>query len=240
VTAFMSVGSKFAGFALALRVIVAAERVPLNWPIIFAVMAALSMTIGNLSAIRQKSIKRMLAYSGIAQAGYLLVGVAAFSRLGISALLFYTMAYGFANLAAFAVVIIVSNATGNELIESYSGLSKRNPLLALAMLIALLSLAGLPLMAGFMAKFYVFVSAAEKGLWWLVGIGVINSVISVYYYLHVVLAMYVGEGPAEPLRVDKHAAVALTIALAGVVALGIVPDSAMVAAAHAARALFGG
>ena len=104
---------------------------------------------------------------------------------------------------------------------------------------ALLSLAGLPLMAGFMAKFFVFVSAAQVGLFWVVGIGVINSVISVYYYLHVVLVMYVGEGPAEPMRVDRHAATALAICLAGVLALGIVPETAMVVATHAAAALFG-
>jgi len=239
VTAFMSVGSKFAGFALALRVIVAAERVPLNWRLVFGVMAALSMTLGNLGAIRQTNIKRMLAYSGIAQAGYLLVGVAAFSPQGISSLLFYMMAYAAANLAAFAVVIIVSNGIGSEQIKSYSGLSKRNPLLALALMTALLSLAGLPLMAGFMAKFFVFVSAAQVGLFWVVGIGVINSVISVYYYLHVVLVMYVGEGPAEPMRIDRHAATALAICLAGVLALGIVPETAMVVATHAAAALFG-
>jgi len=239
VTAFMSVGSKFAGFALALRVITAAERVPLNWRLVFGVMAALSMTLGNLGAIRQTNIKRMLAYSGIAQAGYLLVGVAAFSPQGISSLLFYMMAYAAANLAAFAVVIIVSNGIGSEQIKSYSGLSKRNPLLALALMTALLSLAGLPLVAGFMAKFFVFVSAAQVGLFWVVGIGVINSVISVYYYLHVVLVMYVGESPAEPMRIDRHAATALAICLAGVLALGIVPETAMVAATHAAAALFG-
>jgi NADH-quinone oxidoreductase subunit N len=240
VTAFMSVGSKFAGFALALRVITAAERVPLDWRIIFGVLAAISMTLGNLGAIRQTNIKRTLAYSGIAQAGYLLVGVAAFTGQGVSALLFYTLAYGFANLAAFACVIIVANATGSELIESYSGLSKRNPVVALGLTVALLSLAGLPLMAGFMAKFYVFLSAAQMGLVWLVAIGVVNSVISVYYYLNVVRVMYVGEGPAEPMRVDRHAAIALAVALTGVLVLGIVPETAMVAAAHAAAALFGG
>jgi NADH-quinone oxidoreductase subunit N len=275
VTAFMSVGSKFAGFALALRVVTTAEHVPLNWRLIFGVLAAISMTLGNLGAIRQTNIKgmlplaidwqqmlmvlavlsivignvtaiaqtnikRMLAYSGIAQAGYLLVGVAAFSGAGVSALLFYMLAYACANLAAFAVVIIVSNATGSELIEKYSGLSKRNPLLALALMTALLSLAGLPLMAGFMAKFGVFLAAAQGGLFWLVGIGVLNSVISVYYYLHVVLVMYVGEGPAEPMKVDRHASVALCIALLGVIVLGIVPESAMVAASHAAAILFRG
>jgi NADH-quinone oxidoreductase subunit N len=236
----MSVGSKFAGFALALRVVVAAEKVPLDWRVIFGALAVLSMTLGNLGAIKQTSIKRMLAYSGIAQAGYLLVGVAALSGNGVSALLFYTLAYGCANLAAFAVVIAVSNATGSEEISSYAGLAKRNPLLALGMMTALLSLAGLPLLGGFMAKFYVFLSAAQMGLFWVVAIGVINSVIAIYYYLHVVLQMYVAEGPAEPLKVDRHAATALAIALAGVLALGLMPETALVAATTAAKALFGG
>ena len=240
VTAFMSVGSKFAGFALALRVIVAAEAVPLNWHLIFGVIAAISMTLGNLGAIRQKNIKRMLAYSGIAQAGYLLVGVAAFSSWGIASLLFYTLAYGAANLAAFAVVIIVANATKSELIADYAGLSKRNPLLALALTIGLLSLAGFPLMAGFMAKFYVFLSAAQSGLIWLVAIGVVNSVISAYYYLRVAFVMYVQEGSSEPLKIDPQAAMALCVAIAGVLFLGIIPETAMVAAARAAASLFGG
>jgi NADH-quinone oxidoreductase subunit N len=240
VTAFMSVGSKFAGFALALRVVVTAEAVPLNWHLIFGVMAAISMTLGNLGAIRQKNIKRMLAYSGIAQAGYLLVGVAAFSSWGIASLLFYTLAYGAANLAAFAAVIIVANSTKSELIEDYAGLSKRSPLLALALTVSLLSLAGFPLMAGFMAKFFVFLSAAQAGLIWLVAIGVINSVISAYYYLRVAFVMYVREGPDEPMRIDPQAAVALSIAVAGVFVLGIIPEAAMTAASRAAAALFGG
>lgn len=239
VTAFMSVGSKFAGFALAMRVIVTAEKVPLNWQLIFGVMAAISMTLGNLGAIRQPNIKRMLAYSGIAQAGYLLVGVAAFSQLGIASLLFYTLAYGAANLAAFAVVLIVANATGSDMIEDYAGLSRRNPLVALALAVALLSMAGLPLMAGFMAKFYVFLSAAQAGLVWLVAIGVINSVVSVYYYLRVVFEMFVSTGPEHSLSVDKPAATSLGFLAVAVIVLGLVPDSAMVAARHAAAALFG-
>lgn len=242
VTAFMSVGSKFAGFALALRIITTAERVPLNWHLILGVIAAISMTLGNLGAIRQTNIKRMLAYSGIAQAGYLLVGVAAFSGRGIAALLFYTLAYACANLAAFAVVIIVANATGSELIDDYAGLSKRNPVIALGMTIALLSLAGLPLLAGFVAKFNVFLAAAAPGtgLVWLVAIGVINSVVSIYYYLRVAYVMYVRESDAEPMGVDPLAASALALSIAGVLVLGIVPETAIAAAARAAAALFGG
>jgi len=238
VTAFMSVGSKFAGFALALRIIVEGLKLPLNWHLIFGVLAALSMTIGNLGAIRQTNIKRMLAYSGIAQAGYLLVGVAALSSAGVGSVLFYAIAYTLANLAAFGVVITVANATGSAEIKSYAGLAKRAPLIALACAIALLSLGGLPLMAGFMAKFYVFLSAARSGLVWLVAIGVVNSVISLYYYLRVIYEMYVKEGETESLFVDRPAAVAMSLCIAGVLALGIFPDYALRAANFAAAALF--
>jgi NADH-quinone oxidoreductase subunit N len=240
VTAFMSVGSKFAGFALALRVIVTAEHVPLDWKLIFGLMAAISMTLGNLGAIRQTSIKRMLAYSGIAQAGYLLVGVAAATTTeGMASVLFFALAYTLANLAAFAVVIIVANATGSVEIEDYAGLAKRAPLIALTMAIALLSLGGLPLMAGFMAKFYIFLNAARSGLAWLVAIAVANSVISLYYYLRVVWVMYVAEGATERLSIDRRAAAAMTFCVAGVLALGIYPEPAMRAAMYAAAALFG-
>jgi NADH-quinone oxidoreductase subunit N len=238
VTAFMSVGSKFAGFALALRIIVEGLKVPLNWALIFGVMAALSMTLGNLGAIRQKNIKRMLAYSGIAQAGYLLVGVAALSVGGVASVLFYAMAYTAANLAAFSVVISVSRMTGSTEIKSYAGLARRAPLVALAGAIALLSLGGLPLMAGFMAKFYVFLSAARAGLIWLVAIGVVNSVISLYYYLRVIYEMYVREGETEKLIVDLPASVAMSLCIAGVLALGIFPEYALRAANYAAAALF--
>lgn len=238
VTAFMSVGSKFAGFALALRIIVEGLKVPLNWHLIFGVMAALSMTVGNLGAIRQTNIKRMLAYSGIAQAGYLLVGVAALSSAGVASVLFYAVAYALANLAAFGVVITVANATGSTEIKSYAGLAKRAPLVGLACAIALLSLGGLPLMAGFMAKFYVFLSAARSGLVWLVAIGVVNSVISLYYYLRVIYEVYVREGETESLFVDRPAALAMSLCIAGVLALGVFPDYALRAANFAASALF--
>jgi NADH-quinone oxidoreductase subunit N len=241
VTAFMSVGSKFAGFALALRIIVTGLKVPLDWSLIFGVMAALSMFVGNLGAIRQTNIKRMLAYSGIAQAGYLLVGVAALSDAGISAVLFYAIAYTLANLAAFGAVIIVANSTGSTEIEDYAGLARRSPLIALSLAVALLSLGGLPLMAGFMAKFYVFLSAVDSGLLWLVAIGVLNSVISLYYYLRVVYVMYVREAEThEPLRIDRLSAAAISFCIAGVLVLGILPDTMMRAAARAAASLFGG
>jgi NADH-quinone oxidoreductase subunit N len=238
VTAFMSVGSKFAGFALALRIIVEGLRLPLDWHLIFGVMAALSMTIGNLGAIRQTNIKRMLAYSGIAQAGYLLVGIAALSSAGVASVMFYAVAYTLANLAAFGVVGIVAGASGGAEIERYAGLARRSPAIALACTIALLSLGGLPLMAGFMAKFYVFLSAAQAGMIWLVAVGVVNSVISIYYYLRVILVMYVREGETEALKVDSPSALAMTFCTAGVILLGVLPETAFRAANYAASALF--
>ncbi len=240
VTAFLSVASKFAGFALALRVIVSGVHVNLDWRLIFGVMAALSMTLGNLGAIRQTSIKRMLAYSGIAQAGYLLIGLAAVSEAGIGALLFYAAAYAFANLAAFGVVIVFSTTSGTDEISGYAGLAKRAPLLALAMSVALLSLAGLPLMAGFIAKFYVFLHAVRSGLVWLVAIGVANSVLSLYYYLRVVWFMYVAEGDKDRVPVPLPAGLAITACTLGVFALGLFPEPVLRAAQHAAATLFGG
>lgn len=240
VTAFLSVGSKFAGFALALRIIITGLPVPLDWHIFFGVMAALSMTFGNLSAIRQTNIKRMLAYSGIAQAGYLLVGLAALSQQGVGALLFYLIAYGFANLLAFGVVIAFAETTGNFEISDYAGLWRRSPYSAFVLTVALLSLAGLPLMGGFMAKFYVFLFAAEAGLVWLVAIGVINSVIAIYYYLRVVWQIYVGENGEGRVSTGPAGAVAMALCTAGVFVLGLFPEPFLRAAQHAASALFGG
>lgn len=239
VTAFLSVGSKFAGFALALRIIVTGLQIELDWHLVFGVLAALSMTLGNLGAIQQTNIKRMLAYSGIAQAGYLLVGLAALSEQGIAALLFYTVAYGLANLLAFAVVIAFADASGSHEIADYDGLSRRSPLAALALAIALLSLGGLPLMAGFMAKFYVFLFAAQAGLVWLVAIGVLNGVIALYYYLRVVWHMYVAEKDAPAVTLSPRTGAAMALCVTGVFALGLYPEPLFVAATAAARALFG-
>ncbi len=242
VTAFLSVASKFAGFALALRIIVTGLRVPLDWSLIFGVMAVLSMTLGNLAAIRQTEMKRMLAYSGIAQAGYLLVGLAALSERGVASLLFYVVAYGLSNLAAFTSVIVIEQATGSTRIEDYAGVSSRAPLIALCLTISLLSLAGLPLMAGFMAKFDVFLAAAETGLAWVIAIGVVNSVISLYYYLRVVWQLYVSPSCRDEARipVQVRPGVALAVCTVGVIVIGVLPEPVMRLTEHAASALFGG
>ncbi|MBA7658308.1 NAD(P)H-quinone oxidoreductase subunit 2 [subsurface metagenome] len=238
ITAYLSVASKAAGFAIILRVFYSAFGLPqwlsLEWGLIFAVLSAIGMTVGNVIAIPQTNIKRMLGYSSIAQAGYLMVGLAAvgFSPaadiVGRSSLLFFLAAYALTNLGAFIAIIAISNKLNSDLIEDYSGMGKRAPLLALALTLCLISLIGIPPAAGFMAKFYIFSGAVQQGLLWLVIIAVINSVISAYYYLRVVKVMWLGE-PASEEKVPSSGAlrVALSLSCLGVLLLGIVPGFIM-------------
>lgn len=202
VTAFVSTGSKAASFALLMRVFSAVwpvEAVP-YWTGLLAAVAAITMTVGNLLALVQPNIKRMLAYSSIAQAGYTLIGVVALSQteLGVAAVAFYMFMYVLTNILAFTVIIIVSNATGSDEIADFAGLSRRSPYLALAMVLALLSLAGVPPLAGFFGKFFLFASAVRGGFTWLAILGVLNAIVGLYYYLTVVKIMYVD--PTEDTR----------------------------------------
>ncbi|MBA7650963.1 NAD(P)H-quinone oxidoreductase subunit 2 [subsurface metagenome] len=238
ITAYLSVASKAAGFAIILRVFYSAFGLPqwlsLDWGLIFAVLSAIGMTLGNVVAIPQANIKRMLGYSSIAQAGYLMVGLAAvgFSPaadiVGRSSLLFFLASYAVTNLGAFIAIIAISNKLNSDLIEDYSGMGKRAPLLALALTLCLISLTGIPPAAGFMAKFYIFSGAVQQGLLWLVIIAVINSVISAYYYLRVVKVMWLGE-PVSAEKVPSSGAlrVALSLSCLGVLLLGIVPGLMM-------------
>jgi NADH-quinone oxidoreductase subunit N len=200
VTAFMSVGAKVAGFAALGRVaLYAFAGSQGDWKWLLAGLAAVTMTVGNLVALRQTNLKRLLAYSGIAQAGYILVGLAAGNELGTAGALFYLFAYAFSNVAAFGVVIAVArwhegSHTGlplrqGETLEAYAGLAEKKPWLAVAMSLCLLSLTGLPPLAGFMGKLYVFGAAVQGGLAWLAIVGVINSAIAAYYYLRIVAEM---------------------------------------------------
>ncbi|HSK48837.1 MAG TPA: NADH-quinone oxidoreductase subunit N [Coriobacteriia bacterium] len=239
VTALLSVGSKLTGFALVLRFVVTGLGAQPKLHLVFAVLAVASMLVGNLGALQQNNIKRLLAYSGIAQAGYILVGLAAMSATGMSALLFYLAAYGIANLLAFAVVIAFTRAVGSENIADYAGLARRSPLAALGLTAALMSLAGLPLTAGFMAKFYVFLSAAQAGLYWLVLIAVANAVLAFYYYLRVVWALWVQESDAELLTVSPRLSLVMAGCTLGVVAVGLFPAPLLDATTRAAGALFG-
>jgi NADH-quinone oxidoreductase subunit N len=251
ITAYLSVGSKAAGFAVILRVFYSVfgffSGLNLDWGLIFAVLAAIGMTLGNIIALPQTNIKRMLGYSSIAQAGYLMVGLAtggfvspASSYLptvtGQGALLFFLASYALTNLGAFTAIIAISNKLDSDLISDYSGMGKRAPLLALALTLCLISLIGMPPAAGFMAKFYIFSAAVQQGLLWLVIIAVINSVISAYYYLRVVKVMWLGE-PASMEKVPSSVALrlALSISCLGVLLLGIIPGYIMKLAELAAR-----
>jgi NADH-quinone oxidoreductase subunit N len=238
ITAYLSVGSKAAGFAIILRVFYSAFGLPdwlsLDWGLIFAVLAAIGMTLGNVVAISQTNIKRMLGYSSIAQAGYLMVGVAtvglspAVDIVGRSSVLFFLASYTLANLGAFTAIIAISNKLDSDLINDYSGMGKRAPLLALGLTLCLISLIGMPPAAGFMAKFYIFSAAVQHGLLWLVIIAVINSVISAYYYLRVVKVMWLGEPASEEKAPSSGALrVALALSCLGVLALGIIPGCVM-------------
>jgi len=248
ITAYLSVGSKAAGFAIILRVFASAFGLPvwlsLNWGFVLAVLAAIGMTLGNVTALPQTNIKRMLGYSSIAQAGYLMVGLAtagvapAAAAMGQSGVLFFLASYTVANLGAFIAIIAISNKLDSDLIQDYSGVSKRAPLLALALTLCLISLIGMPPAAGFMAKFYIFSGAMQSGLLWLVIIAVVNSVISAYYYLRVVKVMWFGE-PASTEKMPSSGALRLALALAclGVLLLGIIPGTMMNLAQAAARML---
>jgi NADH-quinone oxidoreductase subunit N len=183
------------------------------------------MTYANIVAIAQRNIKRLLAYSGIAQIGNVLIGLAAGTKMGNDAILFYLLTYLFANIGAFAVVIAVSHAIGSDEIDDYCGLNRRSPFLAFAMLLFLLSLAGVPPLAGFIGKLYIFVAAIKEGLYALIAVGLINIIISLYYYLVVVKKMYINEPiDPSPVAISGPMRAVVYIGLAGTLVIGIVPQ----------------
>ncbi len=244
VTAFMSVGAKAAGFAALGRVLIyALGHQAHDWSPVLAVLAVLTMTLGNVVAVSQTNLKRMLAYSSIAHAGYIVIGVAAANSSGGAALLFYLLAYTFMNIGAFGVVIAVGKEdNAGENLEDYAGLSSRRPFLAAAMAIFMLSLAGVPPLAGFWGKLYVFSAAMEAGLAVLVVVGVINSVISAYFYLRLIVYMYLRPSTGEaPLTVVPGALVVATIlAVLGTVLLGLWPAPLVSLAQRSIMAMLGG
>ncbi len=204
VTAFLSAGPKAAAFVAFLRVLmVSLESLTAEWTAVLWILAVLTMTVGNLSALGQQSLKRMLAYSSVAHAGYVLVALTAASGKGISAALFYLFAYTFMNIGAFAVLILVARKGEENLdISDYAGLGFKHPVLGLTMTLFMLSLAGLPPTAGFFGKFYIFRAAIDAGLFSLTIIGVLNSLVSVYFYLGVVVSMYMRQ-PADKAPVES-------------------------------------
>lgn len=227
VTAFIATGSKAAAFAALLRVLLTAMRgAQADWTMLVWGMAALTMTLGNVVALAQQNLKRMLAYSSIAHVGYMLVGVVAGGALGNGSVLFYLLAYTFTTAGAFGAILLLERA-GQEAvrIEDFGGLATRHPLLAVALSIFLLSLIGIPPTAGFVGKFYLFGAAVKSGYVWLAVIGVLNSAAAAYYYLRLIVYMYMREPEGAPtvLAPSLSGALALVVALWGVVQLGVAP-----------------
>jgi NADH-quinone oxidoreductase subunit N len=240
ITAFLSVGSKAASFAMLLRIFV--EGLPAmsaDWRLLFEALAIVTMTVGNVAALTQSNIKRMLAYSSIAHAGYILIGVVAGTSRGVAAILIYLFVYAFMQLGAFTVIVLLRrrDVVGDEL-RDFSGLSFRQPAAAFAMLLFMLSLGGIPPTAGFMGKFWLFGAAIDSGYVWLAVIGVLNSAISLYYYIRVVVFMYLKK---ETIGSEPTSSPALTLALAvAVVAtlvLGMYPRLLFVVAEAASRSM---
>ena len=223
ITAFISVASKAAGFAVLLRVMLAVfPGAESYWVPLMAAISTATMTLGNSLALAQKNIKRLLAYSSIAQAGYALIGLAANSKEGLAATIFYLATYTLTNLVAFGVIILTSRIVGSDEIKDYAGLSRRSPGLALAFMVAFLSLGGMPPFAGFFGKFFVFAAAVQQDLIWLAFVGVINAIVGLYYYLTVlkVVYLYRSEHENEKIPTPRAYAFALAACVVGILLLG--------------------
>ena len=249
VAAFLSVGSKAAAFAVVLRIFfegLNAEILSNDWAMIFAVLAAISMTVGNIFALIQSNIKRMLGYSSVAQAGNFAIGLAAIAVVGqeftlaASAVLFFVVAYAFTNLAVFIAVIAISRHLESDDINAYEGLAKSAPLLALALGIGLISLTGIPPSAGFWAKLYIFNAAAQADLAWLVIVAVLNSVLAAFYYLRIVRLMFRNvedQIGSAPFAIPKSIGFVLGITVLGVLVFGFFPTP-IISVAREAAAIF--
>ena len=238
--AWLSVAPKAAGFIVIFRLYLegVGDRAVL-WVPVASGLAAVTILAGNLMAIPQQNVKRLLAYSGIAHIGYMLIGFAAVSANGVAMMLFYLVAYLFGNMGAFLVVEAVSQSEGSDRIDAYKGLAQRSPVLALAMLLFLLSLGGIPFVAGFWAKLYVFWAAAEKGLYWLVLLGAVLTVVALFYYLLVAKRMYI-DAPERPgpIPVPPLLALAILICSLGVIIMGVYPKPFVLSALRVAATLF--
>jgi NADH-quinone oxidoreductase subunit N len=242
VTAFIATGSKAAAFAALLRVLLSAVRAgpPVDWTMLVWVLAVLSMTLGNVVAIAQQNLKRMLAYSSIAHAGYILVGAIANNETGHTGIIFYLLSYIFMNVGAFGIVALLAKSEKEYVaISDYRGLAYHRPVAAIAMAIFMFSLSGIPPTAGFLAKFYVFNGAVQAGYIWLVILGVINSMISLYYYLGIVVVMFMQEPEGEKPAIAPMPAVGLALAIAvfGTLNLGLFPGQWMDKFQELARSL---
>ena len=252
VAAFLSVGSKAAGLVAFAKIFVnglsafwGAEMAPNDWGLLTGVLACAAMIYGNVVAIRQTNIKRMLAYSSIAQAGYIMIGMVALNEHGLAAVGYYIFAYLFANMGAFAVVAMVEDDTGSCQIGSYRGLSQSSPMLSLSMTVFLLSLAGIPPLAGFMAKYKVFAAAismagqssAYHWLYWLVGVGLITAVFSLFYYANIIKQMYFSAGVSSyRITLSWPATLVVLLGVVGVFVVGIYAEPILEFASDLPRA----
>ena len=238
ITGFLAVGSKAAAFALVLRLFTEAFMPAVgDWQLILVIMAALTMVVGNLGALVQTNLKRLLAYSSIGHVGYLLLGVAALasvssdgavstrvSHLASNGIMLHLVAYAITNMAAFLSVSAIFNATGSDEISGMAGVGRRAPVLAMVFAASLFSLAGLPIFAGFASKFYLFTAAATQGLLWLAGLAIFTSFISLYYYLMIIRQLYIEPAvDTTPIRVPRHTLVLLGLLLAGMIFVGVYP-----------------
>ncbi len=243
VTAYLAVASKAAGVALLLRLFVEAFSPAFaDWRPVIVALAAVSMTVGNLVAVHQRNIKRLMAYSSIGQVGFILAGVAALSSqntaFATTAIVFHVVGYAITTLAAFVCIIAYYNLTGKDEIPDYAGLVERSPFIALVLAVAFFSSAGLPFFVGFVGKFYLFTAAAKDGLLWLVALAIVNSLVSLYYYLVVLRRVYI-EPPAEKgqLKIPGTMAVVLGVLMVAIVALGFYPGPLVQLITNATQAL---
>jgi NADH-quinone oxidoreductase subunit N len=244
VAGFLSTASKAAGFAVIIRLFTAIfPIISTDWSLILAVLATLTMTVGNLIALAQKNVKRLLAYSSISHAGYAMMGVVAFSQFGTASMVFYLIGYIITNLLAFGIIGIVGRASGSDDFSAYNGLSRRSPALGLAALVAFLSLAGMPPFVGFVAKIFVFSAAIEAGWIWLAAVGILNSIFGLYYYLNFLKYVYLyrtenQDEEQHPVPMSRPVAVALMILIACILVLGTLFGPWFSIATRAAISLF--
>ena len=231
ITAFMSAGPKAAAFAAFMRVtILGLDGMQSELSALFWILAVLTMTVGNFIALNQKDLKRMLAYSSISHAGYAMVGMVAWNEVGLSAILFYMLVYTFMNMGAFAVLVLIGKKGEENLtLDGVAGFGYKRPILGVALCIFLFSLMGLPPTAGFTGKFYIFAGAVKAGYIWLAVLGVLNSAVSLYYYLRVMVQMYFKDAEEDFswVSINMPTAISIVISVVGVLYLGIVPGSLM-------------
>lgn len=250
ITAHLAVGSKAAAFALALRLF-AEALMPIaeQWQILLVALAVITMLLGNLVALAQSNLKRLLAYSSVGQVGYLLMGVAALAAMGDGSLelshlasngiMLHLVAYAVTNMAAFLCLAAVFNITGRDDIAGMAGVARRAPLVGMVFAVSLFSLAGLPIFVGFTSKFYLFNAAAAQGLLWVAGVAIFASLVSLYYYLMIVRQLYIEPaGNSAPIPVPRLTLGVLGALFAGMIVLGVYPAPLMRAVQHASDALF--